>query len=157
MSTSHSATASARVQRWALTLSVYQYSIVHRPGSKQGNADALSRLPLPTILKEVPQPADTIPLIERLNASLVTTAQIHSWINRDPTLAKFTSQCCRAGQTKLYFQRRDELSIEDGCILWGARVVVLPQLRAKVVEEIHEGHPGIGQMKSFAKSYVWWP
>ena len=43
-----SATASARVQRWALTLSGYQYSIVHRPGSKQGNADGLSRLPLPT-------------------------------------------------------------------------------------------------------------
>ena len=40
-----SATASARVQRWALTLSGYQYSIVHRPGSQQGNADGLSRLP----------------------------------------------------------------------------------------------------------------
>ena len=56
-----------------------------------------------------------------------------------------------------YFQRRDELSIEDGCILWGVRVVVPPQLWAKVVEEIHKGYPGIGQMKSFTRSYVWWP
>ena len=140
-----SATTSTRVQRWALTLSGYQYSIVHRPGSKQGNADGLSRLPLPTILKEVPQPAETILFMERLNASLVTTAQICSWIDRDPTLAKFASQCCRAGQTKPYFQRRDELRIEDGCILWGVRVVVPPQLQAQVVEEIHEGHPGMDE------------
>ena len=34
-----SPTASPRVQRWALTLSGYQYSIVHRPGDKLGNAD----------------------------------------------------------------------------------------------------------------------
>ena len=55
----------------------------------------------------------------------------------------------------LYFQRREELSIEDGCILWGVTVVVPTQLWAKVVEEIHEGHPGIGRMKSFARSYIW--
>lgn len=46
-----------------------------------------------------------------------------------------------------YFQRKEELSAEDGCILWGARVVVPPQLRAQVLEEIHEGHPGSGRMK----------
>ena len=34
---------------------------------------------------------------------------------------------------------------------------VPPQFRAEVVEEIHEGHPGIGRMKSFKRSYVWWP
>ncbi len=36
--------------------------------------------------------------------------------------------------------------------------MVMPsQLRTQVVEEIHEGHPGIVRMKSFARSYVWWP
>ena len=56
-----------------------------------------------------------------------------------------------------YMQRKDELSVEEGCLLWGTRVIVPPQLRAKVIEEIREGHPGIGRMKSFARSYVWWP
>ena len=39
--------ASARIQRWALTLSAaYQYDIAFKAGSLQGNVDALSRLPL---------------------------------------------------------------------------------------------------------------
>ena len=37
------------------------------------------------------------------------------------------------------------------------RVIVPPQLRSKVVDEIHEGHPGSNRMKSFARGYVWWP
>ena len=43
------------------------------------------------------------------------------------------------------------------CLLWGARVIIRPQLQDKVLDEIHEGHPGISRMKSFARSYVWWP
>uniref|UniRef100_A0A1X7V2J4 Reverse transcriptase RNase H-like domain-containing protein n=1 Tax=Amphimedon queenslandica TaxID=400682 RepID=A0A1X7V2J4_AMPQE len=34
--------ASARLQRWALTLSTYQYSIKYKPGHEIANADALS-------------------------------------------------------------------------------------------------------------------
>lgn len=73
----------------------YQYKIVYRPGSEQGNADGLSRLPLPTTLQEVPQPAETVLLMERLNSSLVTAAQTKAWTDKDqsaqvcaPTLLK---------------------------------------------------------------------
>lgn len=38
--------ASARIQRWALTLSAYCYKMVFRPGKNPANADGLSRLPL---------------------------------------------------------------------------------------------------------------
>lgn len=36
----------ARVQRWSLFLSQYDYNIEYRKASKMGNADAPSRLPL---------------------------------------------------------------------------------------------------------------
>ena len=36
-----------RVSRWTEFLTAYQYTVHHRPGSKNGNADMLSRLPLP--------------------------------------------------------------------------------------------------------------
>ena len=42
------------------------------------------------------------------------------------------------------------LSIEDGCLLRGSRVVVPPKLCSRVVDELHEGHPGIAKMKSLA-------
>ena len=38
--------ASARLQRWALTLSAYTYTIKYKSGKQQGNADTLSRFPL---------------------------------------------------------------------------------------------------------------
>ena len=41
------AMAAARIQRWALTLAAYNYTIKYKPGIEHGNADALSRLPLP--------------------------------------------------------------------------------------------------------------
>ena len=29
--------------------------------------------------------------------------------------------------------------------------------QAKVIEEIHQCHPGITRMKGLARSFVWWP
>ena len=58
----------------------------------------------------------------------------------------------------LPYQRwKNELSIEDGCILWGNRVVIPPLDQAKVMDILHERHPGMARMKSLARCYVWWP
>ena len=56
-----------------------------------------------------------------------------------------------------YEQRKNELSIEDGCVLWGCRVVIPLVGRGKVLEALHAGHPGISRMKSLARGVVWWP
>ena len=82
---------------------------------------------------------------------------------RDPTLSKILRQVTQGweeseeDQNCPYARRKAELSVEQGCLLWGRRVVVPPQLRTRVIDEIHEGHPGINRMKSFARSYMWWP
>ena len=54
------AMASARIQRWALTLSAYDYVISYKSGENHANADVLSRLPLLDIPKSVPTPGDTV-------------------------------------------------------------------------------------------------
>lgn len=41
------AVAAARLQFWSIILSMYKYKIVHKSGKSMGNADGLSRLPLP--------------------------------------------------------------------------------------------------------------
>jgi hypothetical protein len=64
---------------------------------------------------------------------------------------------CPDAELQPYFQRRDDLSVQIDCILWGNRVVVSPQGRRQVVDELHETHPGICKMKSLARSYLWWP
>ena len=47
-----------------------------------------------------------------------------------------------------YRVRKDQLSVQQGCILWENRVVVPPNLRQKILNELHESHPGIVNMKS---------
>ena len=68
--------ASARVQRWALTLSVYTYVIRYKPAAKLMNADALSRLPPPELPKDVPLPGETVLLFETLSNSPLQAPQI---------------------------------------------------------------------------------
>ena len=55
------------------------------------------------------------------------------------------------------YNRRTEISVEDGCLLWGTRVIIPPKGREKVLVVLHEAHPGITRTKSLARSYVWWP
>ena len=58
---------------------------------------------------------------------------------------------------KPYFNRRFELSVEQGCLLWGLRVIIPYRYQADMLEELHTGHPGIVRIKELARSYLWWP
>ena len=80
--------ASARLQRWALKLSAYQYKIAHKPGKDNANADVLSRLPLPEYPMEVTLPGETVMLLETLQSSPVNAKQIAEWTAKDPVLSK---------------------------------------------------------------------
>ena len=66
----------------------YEYSLAFRPTEKHSNADALSRLPLPDLLKSVPTPQEVVLLVEGLQDSPISTGQIWGWTRRDPLLAK---------------------------------------------------------------------
>ena len=77
---------SARLQRWALILGAYDYTISYRPGDKHANADSLSRLPLPQTPPKIAQPADIVLLMETLQASPITAEHIRQWTNKDPLL-----------------------------------------------------------------------
>ena len=76
--------ASVRTQRWALTLNAYDYETSYKPGKDQTSADLLSRLPLPEFPKGTPKPKDTALLMECLQASPTTFANIKSWTSHDP-------------------------------------------------------------------------
>ena len=79
--------ASARLQRWALTLGAYN-SIRYKPGSSHNNADMLSRLLLPESPPDIPLPGETILLLEQLQSPPITAAQIKQWTNQDSVLSR---------------------------------------------------------------------
>ena len=155
--------ASARIQRWSWTLGAYHYNIEYKQGQHNGNADMLSRLPLPETPTDIPMPGETILVIDMLLSLPVTVEQIRQWTTHDPILSRVRALVQQGWQDtddvalKPFQRRKYELSIHDGCLLWGSRVVVPPQGRDKVKQELHEGHPGATRMKALARSFVWWP
>ena len=158
--------ASGRIQRWALILGGYDYTITYKEGKNMANADALSRLPLRTPSIEVPRPPELVHLVEYLDSTPLSSRQIKRWTDQDPTLSQ-VRQWVQEGwperhnksQQDLspYLSRRNELSTEEGCVLWGTRVIIPPKGRKAALEILHESHPGMGRMKSLACGYLWWP
>ena len=159
--------SSGRIQRWALILQAYKFVLRHRSGALLGTADALSRLPLTSPTGSTPVPADWTNLVCFLDSSPIDCSDIKEHTRKDPTLSK-VMRFCEMGwpaNTKTlndpdlipYVRRKEELSLQDGCILWGSRVVVPPKLRSRLMEELHMDHSGASRMKELARGYVWWP
>ena len=160
--------ASGRIQRWVLTLGAYDYTIRYKPGTSNANADALSRLPLQSPDAETPQPAEVVHLMEHLAATPLSSTLIKSLTDVDPILSRVRKLVLEgwpddelgpenSGEFSSYSRRRQELSVEGGCVLWGCRVVVPTKARARALEMLHGAHTGMARMKAVARSYMWWP
>ena len=155
-----------RIQRWALLLQAYNFTLCHRTGALLGTADALSRLPVATnAVDATPVPVDWTFLVNFLESSPVTSADIKEGARKDPVLSKVLRFCetgwpaKNLGDPELtpYVRGRDELSLQNGCVLWGSRVIVPSRLRPSLLRELHAGHFGSSRMKELARSYLWWP
>ena len=132
------ALAAARMQRWAVLLSAYDYDIQYRSSLNNANADLLSRLPYG-------HPSSSDPEEHFVCASVVdempiTADEIADATSKDPTLAKVLEYTLSGwprgnGDPTLqpYFTRKDELSLDDGCIMWGRRVVVPPKFQKGIL------------------------
>ena len=124
--------ASARIQRWALTLGANNYKVQYKPGKDISHADVLSRIPLSNCPNEVPTPGELVLMLEHLQTSPVWAHQIKQWTDKDPVLSKVRKLVLQGWpnhveeELRPYFRRKIELSIQDGCIMWGSHVVVPP-------------------------------
>lgn len=56
-----------------------------------------------------------------------------------------------------FWNFRDELTIEDGLILKGDRIVIQPSLRQEMLEIIHQGYLGQEKCLLRARACVFWP
>ncbi|RXN33535.1 putative protein K02A2.6-like protein [Labeo rohita] len=153
---------SPRVQRWAVMLQAYQYNIVYKPGKYHQNADALSRLPIPGE-GELDDANDQVLMMDLMDDSPVNAVQIRRWTSHDITLSKVHEYVLKGWPEEVepplspYYHRRDSLSVKDGCVIWGARIIIPSQGRAAVLKQLHQNHSGMSRMKGLARSYMWWP
>ena len=145
-------------------MSAYNYKLVYRQGILNGNADALSRLPLPALEEDTSKQVVSVHMME-LVSSPVTENEVSQETANDPVLSRvmkyvtegWNGNCSKDESLKPYWSRKDELSVEGGCVLWGGRVIIPQSLQKTVLLELHDVHPGISRMKALSRSFVWWP
>ncbi|XP_054259367.1 uncharacterized protein K02A2.6-like [Macrosteles quadrilineatus] len=165
--------AAARLQRWALILSAYDLEVRYRKGVDVPHADALSRLPLAEA-EPIELDANFVSHVDMCTEVMnnfcvvkdiapITALHIGKMTDKDPILSKvrdfvmygWTSS--DEPELAIFLRKKDELSVEQGCLLWGSRVVIPKKLYSSVLQMLHDQHLGVTRMKMLARSYVWWP
>ena len=136
--------SAARLQHWALILSAYRYDIVYRSTKLHANADALSRLPVQS-QEECSGGVnfDNLFNFGQIESLPVTAVQIATATRTDPLLSLVLSYVKKgwpetvSQDLKPYFHRRQELTVQNDCVMWGIRVVVPAKFHGKVLTELH--------------------
>ena len=144
-------------------LAGFDYEIGHRKSQEIANADCLSRLPDASEKQEKREPMVTVLHTEVLPCA---REEIRNHTRKDAVLSKVMRYTLDGwpnhlaedeAELKPFYDRRNEITLEKGVLMWGMRIIVPPKLRGSVLTELHEGHMGVVKMKSVARSYVWWP
>ena len=154
----------SRIIRWALFLMEYDYEIIYRKTSEHSNCDMLSRLPVTTKHTE-DEDLNAVVCALNLETTCIDAETIRVETKKDPVLSKIATFILDGWPITspdsemmiAYWRRKDELSMELGCVLWGARVIIPTKLKQFVLEMLHLTHPGSPGMKNLSRSYVWWP
>lgn len=159
--------AAARIQRWALLLSAYQYDTEFRKGPLNANADALSRLPLQGQGHSgEDDPGEYVLHAQALTDFSLNAQQLAESTSKDMLLRQVKTWILRGWPNQLgpehqclqpYFTRRYELAVSKGLIYWGHRVVLPETVRALILRELHDTHPGMTAMKRLARTLFWYP
>lgn len=139
--------AASRLQRWAILLAGYTYDIEYVP-SARNCADALSRLPQPTQGVEHKSEVTYLNFVE--NFLPITNNKVREATKKDPVLSRIILYIqsgwpaqCTDDNIKPYYNRRNELYVERGCIMWGYRVVIPLALQVTILKQLHSSHMGI--------------
>ena len=154
----------ARIQRWALLLSSYDYELRYQKGVANANADGMSRLPQRALETEISKVNNDVMMVN-LSRAPVTSIEAKTHTRRDPVLSRvlefvlngWPEEFSASEEFQPYGTRSNELAVESGCLLWGSRVIIPPSLRETVLTELHQVHLGMSRMKSLARCYCWWP
>ena len=154
--------APPRLQRLLLRIQKYDLTLQHTPGKQLVVADTLSRSFSAEEVKSTTESEvyihvcavkSNLPVSERKWAELAEATENDQELQRVIRGMEDGGDVC----PKPYRTFIEELSIVDGVILKGQRVVVPAIMKAEMLQLIHEGHLGIEKCKRRARDILYWP
>ena len=159
--------APPRIQRLLLRLQKYDIDLIFSPGSSIPVPDALSRAYLPNTEEDDKSLEYQVHLlVSNLPISEPKLREIQNATENDQVLQKLKklildgfpdSKSSMPAELIPYFQVRSELSIAEGLIFKGDKIVIPESLRKEMKERIHIGHMGIERCKARAQQLMYWP
>jgi len=161
----HLSSAPPRLARMLLRIQKYDVQIKHLPGKDIPVADALSRIS--SCPGEAVQGLD-ISVHEvhlHFNASPTSVCQTQEETAKDSTLSSLREVIMRGWPDRrsdcpaallAYWNYRDELTVADGMILKGTRIIIPESLQPAVLKQLHYAHQGAEKCKLRAKGSVFW-
>ncbi|CAH8853639.1 unnamed protein product [Trichobilharzia szidati] len=157
-------TTSARIQRWAILLSTYNYKLSCIGIKDNLTAQVLSRLPIEDNNDEkILEPSETVSLIQWINSFEMIIGKLHRQTELDSTLSQVKIYTMKGwpkyvdAKYKPYQQRKQEITMKNGCLLYGTRIIIPTACRKVILDKLHALHTKTTDMKESAISYVWWP
>ena len=171
----HMVDISPRVQRLIVRSFPYQpFTVVYKKGKDIPVADELSRVTTMDPEDNIKLPIIAVNLIAK--HILMSTPSQDSFSRKLDRLRKSTAQdnqltrlsCyintgfpCEKKNLPIdlhdYWNYRDTLSIENGLLTCGSRIIVLHEMQAEMLQYIHEGHQGRERCLLRARNTVFWP
>ena len=156
---------STRIDRWKLRLMPYDCKLIYRPGKNENNpADFISRHP--NILE--PDQND-ISIAESFINYVCNNAVPKAMSLDEVKMATKTDQTLQAlikaiesnqwsdPLVKDFKKVKDEISVCNGVLLRGNRIILPAILQATAVDLAHAGHQGIVKTKALIREKLWFP
>ena len=159
-----------RVDRHRMKLAAFDFTVVHMPGTKIP-CDYGSRAGCPKERKltdlereELEVDDDTEIYVNRVVEEqlppAVTREVLQEATGKDKTLTWLMEDIargeCRAALTR-FTQVFEELTVVDGMVVRGEKLVIPEELQATVVQLAHEGHPGFERTLGLLRESTWFP
>ncbi len=175
--------APKRLQRMMLRLQKFELEVVYKKGPLMFMADTLSRATLnqPNTngtgeteevmimhdnRSETEREIEQIDMLQDLAVSESTLVQIKEQTEADSHLQALvrivkegwpSTQAEVPPALRVYHPFRDELTVQNGVILKGERLIVPAGMRAEMKEKLHHNHSGIQATLRRAREICYWP
>ncbi|KAI2647390.1 Transposon Tf2-8 polyprotein [Labeo rohita] len=161
-------TVPVRCQRLLMRLMRFNAKAEFAPGKSLVVADALSRSPLDTtedfMTAEVSCHVDAV--ISCLPVSQRKLTEIKMETQKDEQLRTVQSFIIKGwpkytksvpNNVQSFYKWKDSLSVSDGLVVLGNRIVIPKTMRHEMLGRIHDGHQGLSKCRARAQEAVWWP
>ena len=158
--------APRRLQGMLLRSLAYDIEVQYVPGRTQHLADMMSRSYLPAEGQDTHSEFEAVNVVQFLPIGRERLEKFRLETERDGTMQVLKATILKGwpeDKSRVpplvtpYYGVRDELSIYDGIVFKGERLVVPQALRAEIKNELHASHAGVEGCLRRARESVYWP